>query len=131
VYLGWSAVNYTDSLEPGIVRGLHAQFLGRTRGDYTCEASLTGYHEEVRELLDQLGDGYLEAIFDISVTYQEGDGPTHTDEIRGCRLQSIANGHTQGTDGLAIDLTLAPTLIIRNGLHPLKIPLTGSLAPQG
>jgi hypothetical protein len=129
-HVGWSAVNFTDTLEPGIVRGTHAQILGRTRGDYTCEASLTGYVEEINEFLADLGDGWMERIFDVTVTFAEANGPTHTVEIRQCRIQSIAHAHAQGTDPLSVDMTLHPLVIIREGMNPLAEMLTGATAPS-
>lgn len=125
-YWGFTAVNYTDTLEGGLVRGVHPQPLGRTRGEYSCEASLTSLLEESRDFVKALGDGFMEKVFDVVVVYSEDGNGTHQDEIQGCRVQSIAHAHASGTDGLTVDITLMPLRIIRDGLAPMQNMLQGA-----
>ena len=121
--LGVKSVDYSDSLEPGKVRGNHAQKLGRTRGEYDAEASVELYKTEFDEMLAILGPGYMEQYFDIPVTYAESGSPTTTDTIVGCRIKKVSNAHSEGGEPLTVKIDLDPSHILRNGLHGLINPL--------
>lgn len=94
--------------------------LGRTKGDLKAEGSLTTYLEEWKELLDALGDGYMEKSFDITVSYAEDGRPTVTDKLRGCRIKKVEESHSQGTDGLTMKIDLHILWIEFGGKKPLK-----------
>lgn len=127
--IGFRSVTYNDSQDPGEVRGAHAQIIGRTLGDYTCEASLELYSEELDEFLRAFGDGYMERVFDVIVTYSEEDGgPTVTDTIHACRIRAVNRNHTQGTDPLSATIDLHPMWITRSGVNPLRRQLQASAA---
>jgi hypothetical protein len=119
-FIGFKGVDYSDELDPGIVRGAHAQPLGRTKGDYTAEASLTMLKEEWDELLATLGNGYLEIGFPITACYAEDGLPTNVDKLIGCRIKKVSDSHSQGNDGLEIKLDLSVMYITRNGRTPLR-----------
>lgn len=118
-YLGMKEVSYTDTCEPGEIRGTGQQLLGRTAGDYACEASMTPYREEADDLIESLGDGWMLKVFDVVVNYSEEGAPMKTDRIVGCRIKSSENNHSQGTDGLENPLELHPMYILRNGIAPI------------
>lgn len=113
--VGVKEITYSDKLEPAKVKGTKAQPLGRTLGDYEPEASVTMYREEFDELVAQLGDGYGGIAFDLVCHYADEGAPTSTDEVRGCRIKSVENQHSQGTDGLEVKLELDCMYILRNG----------------
>lgn len=121
--LGVKDIDYSDSLEPGKVRGNHAQKVGRTRGEYDAEGSLTLYKQEFDELLDLFGTGFMEQYFDIPVTYAESGSPTRTDVLSACRIKKIGNTHSEGGEALTIKLELDVGQIIRDGKHALTNPL--------
>jgi hypothetical protein len=121
--LGLKDIDYSDSLEPGKVRGNHAQKVGRTRGEYDSEASFTMYKSEFDEMVALLGPGYMEKYFDLSVTYAEAGSPTTTDSIVACRIKKVSNAHSEGGEPLAVKVDLDPSHILRNGLHGLINPL--------
>lgn len=119
-FYGHREISYSQDLEPGEVRGAHSQLLGRTKGELKAEASLTTYMEEWKELLDALGDGYMEKSFDITVSYAEDGRPTVTDKLRGCRIKRVEESHSQGTDALAVKIDLHVLWIEFGNKKPLK-----------
>jgi len=121
-FLGFTKIAYSDSLEPGKPRGAHPQAVGRTRGEYDCEASAEMFRQEFDELATALGDGYGEVPVTITVGYSATGQPTITDVLSGVRIKKVSNEHSQSTDALAVSLELDPQLITRNGKTLLKNP---------
>lgn len=123
--VGHKEVSYKQSKEPGHVRGAHPEKLGRTQGDLENEASLSLYEEEWNELLDALGDGYMDKVFDITVVYATNEDVTRiaTDKILGCQIKDIDKSRSQGNEGLEVKLELDVMEIHLNGKKPLKSPL--------
>lgn len=124
-YEGITEITYSDTLEPGILRGTSAFMRGRTRGMYEAEASMTmdkGDFEKLKDALTGLGlGGFMEAEFLITVTYREL-GPTGdvliTDTIEGCRIKHQENSHSAGnSDGLVTKLDLSVYRIGWNGKY--------------
>ena len=124
--IGFREINYRVRREPGEVRGAHPEPLGLTRGEITYEADLVAYAEEAEELIKQLGDGYMEKPFDITVTYAEEGQPTVTDQLLGCTIVQIERAHTRGTDPLEVRLQLKPARVKFWGLNAIKKPLAGT-----
>ena len=112
--LGAKEIAYTETLEPGEIRGTSSQILGRTAGDYSVEGSCTLYREEWDDLLDTLGEGYLRKSFDVTVTYADEGAPTKTDNLVGCRIKSVEQSNSQGTDGLEVQLQLHVMYLLRD-----------------
>jgi hypothetical protein len=121
-----SSINYSDTLEPGVVRGGSALPLGLTRGEYSAEATLELPKEESDTLITALaattlGAGYMEARFEISVAYAEILGRTQVDQLNGCRVRRVDESHARGAEGLTVRFELFVQAIIRNGKPPLGI----------
>lgn len=123
--VGFKEISYKQTKEPSAVRGAHPQKLGRTQGELEEESSLTVYEEEWNELLDILGDGYMDAVFDITVTYATNELVTRvvTDKIFGAQIKGIDKSRSQGPDGLEVKLDLDVMEIHLDGKKPLKNPL--------
>ena len=120
---GIKEISYTKTLEPGDVYGTSAQLLGRTRGQYKAEGSITIYREEWQELIKILqtlvpGGGYMEANFDVIVTYGELLLPTTTDTLKGCRIKKAEHSLAEGSDALVIKADLSIAHILDNDLIP-------------
>lgn len=69
-------INWSESLEPGIERGTSALKLGRTRGMYDADGSVTMSKGAARDfkrrlLLKKPTSGYGEIEFGVSLTYFE------------------------------------------------------------
>jgi hypothetical protein len=120
-YTNVTEITYSDSLEPGILRGTSAKKKGRTRGEYDAEGSITIYKADLATILAELAalgvGGYMEASFDVTVTMSEGlvSIPV-TDSLVGSRITNIEDSHSQGSDALMSTLTLDLMELSRNGL---------------
>lgn len=122
--LGISEISYSSSIEPGTVRGTHPQILGYTKGEYSCEASVSIYKEEWNEAIIPLTtisrQGLLELILPpITVTYAEAGNATWTDLLVGCRISSIEDSVSSGTDPATVTISLMPLYIEYNGVKPM------------
>jgi hypothetical protein len=118
-FKGFTAVNYSASLEPGQVRGTAARKIGRTIGEATEEGSLEMYLAEWDELRAALGNGYMRKVFNVTVTYGADGLPVTTDTLVGCRIKKVDKSHSQGADGLKVKLELDVMKILENGLDPI------------
>lgn len=116
------SVQYSDTLEPGIQRGQSSKKLGRTRGEYDATGSITILKEDLPELLALLAalgqGGYMEAVWDMTVTYSSGlvDPKPVVDALIGIRITEVGDDHSIGSDVLVNDLTLDIMELTRNGL---------------
>lgn len=117
IYVGIKEIAWTETLEPGIVRGTSAQKLARTRGEHDAEGSMVMYYEDALELLNALGDGYGEVSFDISVTYSGEGVPTKKAALLGCRITSKEITNSQGTDPSEMSFDLDIIQIEEDGLR--------------
>jgi hypothetical protein len=118
--LGVKEISYKNSKERGEVRGTSPQKLARTRGQYKCEASATLYRREFDELITQLGDGYMEIVFPITVSYANDGQPLVTDTIVGCTINEDDHSNSSGTDPTEVKLTFDPMYILIKGIAPIK-----------
>lgn len=123
VYVGVKEIKYSASLKGSKMRGTHPAPIGRTRGEYDCEASIVLWFAEAVQFRKKLGAGYLEKAFDIVVSYVEDGFDTVVDEIIGCRITKDEGGGSQSPDGLTISWDLDPMKIIFDGVEGLKTPL--------
>lgn len=111
-YGGISEINYSDTLDPGVLRGTSALPRGFTRGQYEAEASFTIALQDMLPLREALaakaiGGGFMETVFLISVSYREATSPLVTDTIEGCRIKHQENSHSAGNnDGLMTKVDL-------------------------
>jgi hypothetical protein len=125
-----TAVEYEESLEPGVLRGTSAIKKARTRGEYDASGKLTLYKGDLGSLLGQLvaagaGKGYMEVAFDVIASYSE-DGTTVTDVLVGCRIKSISEAYSNGNDALMVDLDLDVMKITRDGIEAVNGAGTGA-----
>ncbi|HWL89420.1 MAG TPA: hypothetical protein VNO21_26630 [Polyangiaceae bacterium] len=118
--LGVAELTYSDNLEPGELFGTHAQRLGRTRGQYKAEGSITLYRAEGDDLIVRLGNGFLEVVFDIYAFYAEADQPLVTDSLIGCRIKKPDVSNSAGSDPLKIKFDLDLMYILHNGIAPIN-----------
>ncbi len=122
VYVAAKGINYSDSMEPGELRGTASLRLARTDGDYKAEASLEISLEDGMALIQKLGDGYMQKSFNFTVQYAQNDKPVIQDEIIGCRIKKADNSNSQGGDPSMMKFDLDPMYIIRNGVKPFNAP---------
>jgi hypothetical protein len=108
-FVGFTAINYSNGLEPGDVYGTRPQLLGTTRGKQKAEGSLEMYlqdWENLKALLGAGGVGYGEERFSIVVQYGEIGMPVKTDVLEGVRITKVEYSNADGTDAAKVTLTL-------------------------
>lgn len=120
IYVGVKEIKYSASLKGTKMRGTNPAPIGRTRGEYDCEASIVLWFAEGVQFRKKLGDGYMEKPFDIVVSYVEDEFDTIVDEIIGVRITKDEGGGSQSPDGLTISWDLDPMKILFNGQEPTK-----------
>ena len=116
-YQGVTEISYSDTMEPGVLRGTGALMRGRTRGMYEAEASFTIALQDFIPIRSALasksaaangGGGFMEQMFLITVSYREANTPLLTDTIEGCRIKHVENSHSSGnSDGLVTKVDLS------------------------
>lgn len=116
---GFKAINYGNSIEEGEVRGHGRQQLGRTRGNLKASGGITFLAEEFYEFIDELGDGYMDKVFDFVVSREEGD-LIRTDELLGCRITEDPQEDENGVDGSEVALTLSIMEVIKDGKRAIE-----------
>jgi hypothetical protein len=131
-FQGVTEISYSDTLEPGVLRGTSAYMRGRTRGMYESESSFTMSKEDfepLKQALASLGfGGFMETPFLISVSYAEQNSPIITDTIEGCRIKHQENSHSAGnSDGLVTKVDLSVFRIGWNGLYGVSSGVTGGI----
>jgi hypothetical protein len=135
-YQGITEINYSDTMEPGTLRGTGALMRGRSRGLYEAEASFTMAKEDfdaVKNALVAMGlGGFMEAVFPITVNYREEGANMITDVIEGCRIKHNENSHSSGNaDSLMHKVDLSVYRIKWNGAYGVSVPgqIGGLLSP--
>lgn len=126
IYVGVKDISYKLDLKPTKVYGTSAQPLSRTRGSLDLSGAITLYKSEADAFIAQLGDGYLEAVFDIVVNYNEAGKDIITDRVTGCRITSPDNSHSQGADALVVKFDLDVMMIYLSDKNPLNQMLKGT-----
>ncbi|UZX16559.1 hypothetical protein KQ693_05885 [Thermus sp. PS18] len=99
-------INYSIKAERTAVYGSQGKKLGYTRGHVDYEADVTLYIEDAVDLLNTLGNGYMEKTLDITVSYTLGNGRVVTDRLIGCRIKEVSDGHSQGNEPLTRKFSL-------------------------
>ena len=123
-FVGFTAINYEDSLEPGEVFGASAQMIGLTRGQRKIEASVTMFHAEWEDLrTNVLGPGFMEREFELVAIYGDDGGPVVRDSLFNCRVKRVRKNSQSGTDALSVEIELHVLDMLHNGVSPLTNPL--------
>ena len=104
-----AGIDFSDSLEMGVVRGVGGQKRKRTTGQEDNEASVKFYREGFNTFVAALAQVAPEragqkqiglAVFDIYVFHTPpGDSGVHEVRILGCRLSGRKFSMAEGTDG--------------------------------
>lgn len=92
-----SEISYSQTLEPGKLRGAAAKVLARTRGEYDAEGSFKISKAEGAEIVAALGNGFMTKSFTITCSYSEFGQGILTDVLEGCRITKIEDS-SSGTD---------------------------------
>lgn len=110
---GIEAFKYGDDEEHAVAYGAGKMPIGKTKGNYKADASLTLYVEEVMALQKSLPPGFrLQDIpdFDVPVTY-EHNGTVYIDVIRNCSFTDNGREGKNGEGKMVREYKLCPTHI--------------------
>lgn len=123
VFVGVSSVDYSDKLEGQTVYGPSPVPLGRTRGKWSGEGSITFYQGQFQELVDFMGDGWGEIPVTITVQAREALMPLQTDVLRDVRFQEAKNSTKEGNEPNTVEVPLSLLRpILRNGKAIVRTP---------
>jgi hypothetical protein len=126
VYRRVKSINYQEELKPTKVYGTSADPIGRTRGMREAEGDVEVYLDEFRQIVADVGAGFGELVFDVTVSYSETAVSTVTDHLIGCRFEQVGASQSQSADALTRKLKLSTLSIKWNGVDLLKKPLSGA-----
>ena len=117
---GFKSVNISESVERGKARGASRRKLALTPGDLDADASIELLEADWLEWLEQLGDGYMDVVFNLHLDYELKSAPgIHSVELKGVSLKKIDEGHSQGTEALTVKLDLDVMGVSRDGKDAL------------
>lgn len=117
----FSAVDWSQKLEPGDVPGAGPNLLGRTTGMYGCDGTFTmyraAYHKLVKSLA-QKSERYGTVVFDVTVSWSplEADNATSdnvfTVKLIGCRIKEEQASNAPGSDAAAVVVPLSLSRVV-------------------
>ena len=126
VFIGFKSIKYSRKRTRKMVYGKHPDPLGKTRGQNAYEAKCELYLAEWNAFQAQLGSGYGDELFTVTVTYTENGFDTISDVLVGCSMDSTEDaGGESGGDALTRSFDLSPLKIKFNGIDDLAVPLVG------
>lgn len=104
---GITALKYNDTMTKENVYGAGAYPVGRSRGNYEPDASITIYKEETDALRKAAGDRLIElAPFDIIVQYMDKTGNIVKDILRNCEFTNDGVDVKQADGSIATEYIL-------------------------
>lgn len=124
LFNGVKSLKYSQTLEPGIVRGNRSQVIGRTRGTLDSEGSIELYRSEFQDLITALialpnagagALGYMEVPFDITAIYAEVGSTPITDVLVGCRIKKHELSGQEGSDAITVACDLHIMSVLMGG----------------
>ena len=124
-FTAFEDINYGRKRTREFVRGAHPDPLSKTVGEneYNCSVTL-----EVLEWffwLEQLGSGYGDAFFDISVIYNSPQLGVVQDDVIGCTIDEVTAALKRGPSPLHKKIDLRPLKVLEDGLDDCAVPLVG------
>lgn len=120
-YLQLSEIEYSDTLEPGKLKGAAAKVLATTRGEYSAEGSFSLSKQDADQLIKDIGPGFKVKSFPVIVNYSEAGMPMITDTLVGCRITKT-EASSSGTDATMIKFSLHIMNILWNGVDSTGAP---------
>lgn len=119
--VGYKGVSYSDGIEREAVYGARRHKIGMTRGKVTTEqGTITMYLRQLRELMDSLGDGWGDSIFDLEVRYAEPGRTTRVDIVEGCKFAGNPENAEEGASALEREVKFDFMRISRDGRYIVK-----------
>ncbi len=135
LFNGIKSLKYSQTLEPGLVRGNRSQVIGRTRGPLDSEGSVELYRSEFQDLIAALVAlptngggtlGYMEVPFDVNATYAEVGVTPVTDILVACRIKKHELSGQEGGDALTVACDLHIMSVLMGGAGGAPVPPIGA-----
>ncbi|WP_437309999.1 hypothetical protein [Sorangium sp. So ce388] len=120
---GFRAISYKSTLERSAVEGAGREVHAFTEGKLTHEASVTWIFETYDHLVQQLGDGFMDQGFVLSVSFRLGTNVIRNVQIIAKGMKETGGDFSQGTEGLEIPMPLDVLRILYDGKSPVKTTL--------
>lgn len=122
-YADIKEIKYTATREIAKRRGTSPFARGRTRGTIDFEGSMVMYKSGPTgfdQMVADFGDGWMEAVFDITVTYGNDDQTITTDLLRSVTFLKDEGGGAEGADDMEVSLDLDIMSIDHGSKKPMK-----------
>lgn len=101
IYDRISNVSTSQPVEEGVIFGSKPRPIARTRGQMQIgDGTMEMEFEQACQFIADLGDGWQEKLFTLSLTYRNSDGTVKKIVCTGCRLLDCELDHEAGADGL-------------------------------
>ena len=78
------------------------------------------YKPQAQELIAKFGDGWMEKVFGINVSYADDGQDTLTDVLTGCRIKKFEDSPKAGNEAAEVKFDLHLMYIKRNDLAPVN-----------
>lgn len=113
-------IDYESELDPGEVRGNQAQVMGHTRGELKTTQSMSMIRRHADAFMDALGDGFMEVLFEVVVSFGDEGQPTRIDTIGQARVKKRKDSGSKGNEGLETEFEMVSGYILYNGKAPIR-----------
>lgn len=115
----FTEITYGPSLDPGKVRAMGMRVRGTTKGEADGEGSFTMLKKQASLLIKQMGDGFMQKKFPLTISYDEdGEGGVVTDELFGCRITKVEDAPKVGTEPATTKFDIHIMRMKLNGVDP-------------
>jgi hypothetical protein len=120
-----TSIEYSDSIQRGVVRAGARLPIGYTGGEYSAEGSIEMPIEERDIFLAEIASGGIargryDAAFELTVSFAELGQRTIVDQLNGCRLNGTEQTFQRGPEGLVVRFPISIHLLILNGSLPFS-----------
>ncbi len=117
--VAFKGIKYGDKVTRERVYGARRHAIKRTRGKVEVDdCSITMFESEARELLDILGDGWVDVPVDEIVVQYGGEGQTtHTDVLEQVLFEGLEGGGEEGTSAFEREVPFSCMKIKRDGKY--------------
>lgn len=113
---GVTKIDYGVKRAMNDAHGTGPNRVGVAVGKVTNEASMEMYRADLEALLAQVGDGFTNAVLQITVSYRTRVGaPLITDTLNGVRISEVKPSASEGDEPVKVSLTLNVGGILFNG----------------
>lgn len=124
---GFKKIDYKRNRKREMVRSNNSDPIGKTQGEneYSCKVDmyLAWWFACIATVQQQLGPGYGDVSFSISVKYGNNGFAPFVDQILNCTFDSTEANNEAGVGALVRGVDFNPTKILFNGIDDLSNPL--------